>query len=222
MFGAENEETLNSTAMLAVAFRLEDRWEEAEYLEVQVLETRKKKLGADHLSTLTSMANLASTYSDQGRWEKAEKLKVQVMETRKTKLGADHPSTLTSRGNLARTYSDQGRWKKAEKLEVQVMETLCPILRRRIRTRAGRRRPSSSMQVMETRKTKLGADHRDTLTSMANLVFTESTGRRSEAIDLLRTCVTKRQRILGPAHPDTVSNSDTLLAWETEDLAIKT
>ncbi|KAJ5464316.1 uncharacterized protein N7458_000002 [Penicillium daleae] len=77
------------------------------------------------------------------------------------------------------------------------------------------------MQVMETRKTKLGAEHPDTLASMANLAFTlKSTGRRSEAIDLLRTYVTKQQRILGPAHPHTVSNSDTLLAWETEDLAI--
>lgn len=58
---------------------------------------------------------------------------------------------------------------------------------------------------------------------MANLAFTfEFTGLRSEAINLLRTCVIKQQRILGPAHYDTVSNPDTLLTWETEDLAIKT
>lgn len=37
------------------------RWEEAEQLEAQVIETRKTKLGADHPSTLTSMANLAFT-----------------------------------------------------------------------------------------------------------------------------------------------------------------
>jgi hypothetical protein len=88
--------------------------------------------------------------------------------------------------NLARrTYSDQGRWEESEQLEVQ---------------------------VMETRKTKLGADHPDTLRSMANLAFTfESVGRRSVGIDLLRTCVDKQRRILGPAHPDTVSNSDALL-----------
>lgn len=78
------------------------------------------------------------------------------------------------------------------------------------------------MQVLETRKTKLGADNPDTLTGMANLAFTfESIGRRSEAIDLLRTCVIEQQRILGPAHSDTVSNSDTLLARETGDLAIE-
>jgi hypothetical protein len=57
---------------------------------------------------------------------------------------------------------------------------------------------------------------------MANLAFTfESTGRHSAAVDLLRSCVTKQQRILGPAHPNTVSNFDTLLAWETGNVVIK-
>src|SRR5438105_4133496 len=83
-------------ANLASTFWNQGRWEAAEELEVQVMETRKKKLGADHPDTLTSMANLASTYRNQGRWEAAEELFVQVMETRKKKLGADHPSTLTS------------------------------------------------------------------------------------------------------------------------------
>ncbi|KAF7515022.1 hypothetical protein PCG10_004064, partial [Penicillium crustosum] len=80
------------------------RWEEAEQLQVQVMETSKTKLGVDHPSTLTSMANLASTYSNQGRWEEAEQLEIQVMETRKTKLGVDHPDTLSSMANLASTY----------------------------------------------------------------------------------------------------------------------
>ena len=75
-------------ANLASTFWNQGRWEEAEKLFVQVMETSKTKLGADHPDTLTSMANLASTYKNQGRWEEAEKLQVQVMETRKTKLGA--------------------------------------------------------------------------------------------------------------------------------------
>ena len=80
-------------ANLASTYRNQGRWEEAEKLEVQVMETSKTKLGADRPDTLTSMASLASTYRNQGRWEEAERLQVQVMETRKTKLGADHPDT---------------------------------------------------------------------------------------------------------------------------------
>jgi hypothetical protein len=113
MFGSQGEQTLESSAMLASAHRLGGRWEEAEQLEVQVMETRKTKLGADHPDTLTRMANLASTYRDQGRWEEAEQLFLQVMETRKTKLGADHPSTLTSMGNLACTLHSSGQPKPA-------------------------------------------------------------------------------------------------------------
>ncbi|KAL1889913.1 hypothetical protein Sste5346_008640 [Sporothrix stenoceras] len=60
-----------------IAKRNQGRWEEAEKLAVQVIETRKTKLGADHPSTLSIMANLASTYRNQGRWKEAEKLAVQ-------------------------------------------------------------------------------------------------------------------------------------------------
>ncbi|KAK3937548.1 hypothetical protein QBC46DRAFT_460804 [Diplogelasinospora grovesii] len=131
------------------------RWEEAEELFVQVMETRKTKLGADHPDTLTSINNLASTLWNQGRWEEAEKLFVQVMETSKTKLRADYPDMLMSMANLASTYRKQGRWEEAEKL---------------------------FMRVMETSKTKLGADHPSTLTSMANLASTyRNQGRWEEA-----------------------------------------
>jgi len=68
------------------------------------------------------------------------------------------------------------------------------------------------MQLMETRKTNLGMDHPNTLTSMAELDFTlQSAGQHSQAIGLLRSCVAKQQQILGPSHPDTKSNCVTLL-----------
>ncbi|OAG04890.1 uncharacterized protein CC84DRAFT_1165253 [Paraphaeosphaeria sporulosa] len=90
MLGHKHEDTIQSIAMVADAYSLGGRWNEAEKMRKQVMETRKKKLGADHPDTLTSMANLAST------------------ETSKKKLGADHPDTLTSMANLASTYRNQG------------------------------------------------------------------------------------------------------------------
>ena len=65
-------------------------------MKVQVIETRRKKLGAGHPDTLTSIGSLASTYRDQGRWDAAEELEVQAMEAFKKNLGANHPSTLIS------------------------------------------------------------------------------------------------------------------------------
>ncbi|OQE16973.1 hypothetical protein PENSTE_c022G00411, partial [Penicillium steckii] len=65
LLGHEHEEVIDCTSMLATAYWLDGRWEEAEQLNVQVMETRKTKLGEDHPDTLSSMANLASTYRDQ-------------------------------------------------------------------------------------------------------------------------------------------------------------
>ena len=62
MLGQEHKDTLSSIAMVGSVHRARGRWEDAEKLEVQVMETSKTKLGADHPDTLTSMANLASTY----------------------------------------------------------------------------------------------------------------------------------------------------------------
>ena len=99
----EDVEWLDLAWKAAMALYSDGRYNEAEELYVQVIETRKKNLGADHPSTLTSMANLAATYRNQGRWDAAEELFVQVIETSKKKLGADYLDTLNSIANLAFT-----------------------------------------------------------------------------------------------------------------------
>jgi tetratricopeptide (TPR) repeat protein len=65
-----------SMANLASTYSNQGRWKEAEELEVQVIETRKRMLGQKHPDTLTSMANLALMYWNQGRWKEAEELEV--------------------------------------------------------------------------------------------------------------------------------------------------
>jgi hypothetical protein len=60
---------------------------------------------------------------------------------------------------------------------------------------------------METRKTKLGADHPSTLTSMANLVSTcRNQGRCEEAEKLEVQVMKKRKRVLGAEHPSTLTS----------------
>ena len=201
-------------------------WDEAEKLEVEVMETNKTRLGADHPDTLTSMANLAVTYRNQGRWDEAERLLVEVMETRK--LRADFPLTLMSMANLAVTYLNQGRLDEAEKLQVEVMETsktrlgadhsdtLTSMANLAATYRdQGRWDEAEKLQVevMETRKTKLGADHPDTLTSMANLAVTyRNQGRWDEAemlqVEEIETSKTK----FGADHPDTLTSVANLVS----------
>ncbi|RII24885.1 hypothetical protein CUC08_Gglean005700 [Alternaria sp. MG1] len=163
------------------------RYKEAEELEVQVMETRKRVLSDEHLDTLISMANLAETYMNQGRWKEAEELQLQVTETMKRVLSDEHPDTLISMDNLALTYMNQGRWKEAEELQVQ---------------------------VLQTRKRVLSEEHPSTLISMHNLAFTlQSQARDEEALVLMERCFQLREQVLGKQHPDTQSSLNMLSNW---------
>jgi Tetratricopeptide repeat len=62
----DHPDTLTSIANLALTYRNQGRWKEAEQLFVQVMETRKTVLGVDHPDTLASMNNLAFPFKGQG------------------------------------------------------------------------------------------------------------------------------------------------------------
>ena len=82
--------------------------------------------------------------------------------------------------NAFKIYSNQGRWDEAEKPEVQ---------------------------VMKTRKTKLGVDHPDTLTSMNNLAFTwKGNGKEIEAVSLVENCVRISKPCFRVDHPHSISS----------------
>ncbi|CAH0053946.1 unnamed protein product [Clonostachys solani] len=60
---------------------------------------------------------------------------------------------------------------------------------------------------METYKSRLGADHPDTLTSMNNLAYTwNSMDKDTEAIDLMQMCIRFSKIKLGVDHPRTRSS----------------
>jgi tetratricopeptide (TPR) repeat protein len=200
----------------------------AEQLEIQVMDMRKKTLGAEHPDTIRSMGNLACTYSDQGRWDEAEQLRIQVMDMRKKLLGAEHPDTIWSMGNLANTYSNQGRWNEAEQLQIQVMnmrkkllgaehpDTISSIgnLASTYRIQ-GRWNEAEQLQiqVMDMRKKLLGAEHPDTIWTIGNLATTyRNQGRWNEAEQLQIQVMDMRKKLLGAEHPDTI--------WSIGDLAL--
>jgi hypothetical protein len=94
-------------------------------------------------------------------------------------------------GNLASTYRNQSRREEAEKLFVQ---------------------------MMETSKTKLGADHPSTLTSIANLASALwNQGRWEEAEKLEVQVVETRKTKLGADHPDTLTSINNLaFTWNAK------
>ncbi|KAJ5918610.1 hypothetical protein N7466_010602 [Penicillium verhagenii] len=184
LFGPDDLKTLNSIAMLGLAYTLKGRWQDAMMLHTQVLETSRRVFGAEHPRTLNSMANLASTYRDQGQWKNAEILGFQVLEAHERVFGVEHPWTLIVMTNLATTYWNQGRWQDAEVLNVHVLET---------RTRL------------------YGTGHPDTLIGMSQLATTyQKQERWQDAVALEVKVLDTRKRILGPKHPDTLTSMNNL------------
>ncbi|KAJ4346585.1 uncharacterized protein N0V89_010516 [Didymosphaeria variabile] len=217
-----DEEKLSLTEKCALNLYSDGRYKEAEELQMQLMQTRKRVLGKEHPDTLRSMHDLATTYSSQRRWKEAEELQVQVTQTTKRVLGNEHPDTLTSTANLALTYSDQGRWKEAEELQTQVMQLAKRLLGDEhtntlrsmhnlafMYTDQGRWKEAEElqMQVMQLTNRVLGDEHPNTLSSMHNLASTYShQGRWKEAEELEVHVMETRKRVLGEEHPDTLSS----------------
>ena len=69
MLKPEYLDILSSMANLAATFWNKGRWDTAEVLFIQVMETYKRLLRPEHLSMLISIANLAAIYGNKGRWD---------------------------------------------------------------------------------------------------------------------------------------------------------
>jgi hypothetical protein len=98
---------------LALIYQAQERLNEAEVLELEVVDTKTRVLGPVDPETLASVVFiLASIYKAQGQVDKAEVLEIQAMESTIRVLGPEHPYSLAGIGNLASTYRDQGRLEK--------------------------------------------------------------------------------------------------------------
>lgn len=230
---------------VASCLNSDGRYDEAEMLLGQVVETWKQVLGPEHPGTLTSMDNLALLYMKQGRWHQAEELEIQVMGNRKLTLGPEHPDTLSSMNHLALTYCNRLRWKEAEELIMQIvnawrhslgpehphilpsMNTLVVIYWLRGRWKEAE---ELGVKVVETYKRVLGPEYPATLTSTGNLAATYFVQKRwKEAEELFIHIVEVQRRVLGPEHPDTLFSINNLATtyceqkrWkEAEELCIQ-
>ena len=63
----EHPHILTRMANLAGIYSSQTKYEEAEELELMVLDLHVKVLGPEHPQTLISIANLARTYSEEGK-----------------------------------------------------------------------------------------------------------------------------------------------------------
>ncbi|WP_165234813.1 serine/threonine-protein kinase [Aquisphaera insulae] len=178
ILGGEHLLTLRTLEYLASTEMSAKRYAEAEALNRQVQDVRRRVLGPKDRETVTSTHNLGLSLLGQKRYLEAERLFRECSEAQREALGPLSPDRLTTLENLARTLEPMGRLEEAEAL-----------LR----------------ECIEGRRKVIGPEHPYILSSILTLASVlEKRGRFDEAESLASRCVEVRRRSLGPDHADTV------------------
>jgi tetratricopeptide (TPR) repeat protein len=89
----QQDAVANSLNNLALLYKSQGRYNDAEPLYLQSLDIRKRQLGNYHPDVATSLNNLALLYESQENYLEAENLAQQALVIYQQKLGNEHPST---------------------------------------------------------------------------------------------------------------------------------
>lgn len=159
-------------------------YDEAEKLEILVMEENIKEFGMEHPETLESMVALASTFEKQAKWAEAIRLDQHVLEVREMTLGPEHDLTLTIKSHLAENQSNQGQYEEAERL---------------------------TSEALAISKSVFGPEHANTIDAMASLgaIYVDMC-RVDEAEDLMTHVWEWRKRVHGAEHDTTMDVATTL------------
>ena len=105
--------TISAIAYMAIAYRNQGQYGEAEQLETQVLEQRSKIFGKEHPDTILAAEYLARTYDKQGRWKEAAVLLASAELNMKV-IGQHHPKAQKCIKDLALVYRKLGKEREAQ------------------------------------------------------------------------------------------------------------
>ncbi|GFH55967.1 hypothetical protein CTEN210_12443 [Chaetoceros tenuissimus] len=177
------KKTLDSMNDLALVYKKQKKYKEAEELLQESLKIRRKLFDSDQ-DTFINMNNLSLLYCELGKFTEAEDLYLEALEKQSISLGETHPSTLTTMNNIALFYSKQGNYEKAEELFIE---------------------------CLEKRKTVLGMENPSTFISLNNLASHYSKRRQNEKAEpLYSECLQRKISALGPDHPSTILSAKSL------------
>ena len=115
--------TLVAKTNLATTYYHQARFDEAEKLEVEVLQGRQQVLGKFHWLTLLSMSNLLDTYIGQGRMEACEQnltLLVQASLAEAEPNPRLRSSILDNANKMCSLYKERGQLQSLAELEEKI------------------------------------------------------------------------------------------------------
>ena len=216
---------LATLGAIAYAYSRQERYQEAEEIQVGILEQRKEK-GGEMEGTLAAMSNLALTYIKLRRLEEAEQLFSRVRDLQPRLLGLEHPNSIMTETLMARLKNEQSDFQTAETISLSALERgttlfgsvhLVAIAARRALFDAymGQKRHVEAeklgLEGLSISRRVFGASHEQTLINAHNLalVYLEE-GKLVEAERQCRECLGLEREILGLRAPST-SRTESLL-----------
>ena len=214
--GPEHNDTLRSLEIMSIVYSGLDRDDEAEKIDLQVVDIRLRCYGEDDPKTLESLSILGETYRMQGRVKEAEELFVKILDTAKRALGENDRETLDHMKPLANVYEDQERWDEAASLLVslidkrkrvlgptnfQTLESMSSLVYIYKKQKLDNLALPVAKEAYEGSKSNLGPDHNETLNRMKALCYLYvRLGLLEEAENLKREQIRILRNKLDPDH----------------------
>ena len=212
--------SLNTLSVIAYAYKRQDRYQEAEEIQAEIVEQGIEKWGEMDESTLCAMGDLAQTYTALRKYERAEELLLRVRGLQARLSGHEHPSLLTTDINMADLRNEQGDFQTAETLCLPLLERATTLLGSEhiiaisarivlIDAYAGQNKyveaEKLELENLKTSRRVFGERHKETLTAAHNLAYCYlGEGKLVEAERQCRECLAFRREMLGPQDPETL------------------
>ncbi|MFD0360569.1 tetratricopeptide repeat protein [Nocardia sp. GCM10030253] len=204
---------------LAVVYKYAARFDEAEALYRQSLESVEAGLGPAHPEAATIWHNLGGLEHARGRYAEGEVYARRSVSIREAAMGADHPAVAADVAALAALVHEQGRLDEAETLyrrAVAIFETareqnayeLAVNYNNLGALHYAREQWCEAegyyMRALGLKEGLFGPDHPDIAMTLHNLaVLNADRGRNDEARVLYQRALAIFEDRLGPEHPKT-------------------
>jgi non-specific serine/threonine protein kinase/serine/threonine-protein kinase len=225
VYGKDYPGSLRTTLNMGVLLQSQGKFDEAEPYYRKALEGSRKVLGNEHPDTLEAINSLASLYADVDKFDKAETLWLEALAGRHKVLGPDHLDTLFSLSNLGALYRQMGDLAKAEKYLLDALSRsrhvngdnhastlytlnhLGTLMTSQHKYAEGERYLREALNALKgDPDDHLAALHSMVILNMATLMQAQKNYDAAEPF--YREALERRERALGPNHPDTLLAAD--------------
>ncbi|MFC1597365.1 tetratricopeptide repeat protein [Planctomycetota bacterium] len=226
--GVGDERLAGNLNGLAIVYRAQAKYAEAESLYRRALAIQEKALGPEHLYVGMTLNNLAGFFYVQGKYAEAEPLYRRTLAIYEKTWGPENPDVAMTFDNLAGVCLALGNDAEAERLYHQALSIMekawgpeDPELAKCLNNLArlyhiqGKHTEAEPLyeRSLAIGQKVLGPEHPDLAPRLHNLAILYGLlGKYAEAESLYKRSLAIYEKALGPEHPD-VAMAHNELAW---------